>query len=80
MEIGTTAKQRWAELSESKRRLIIAVAAVEVALKAAALMDMKNRPQSEIRGPKWLWATSVTVVGSAGILPASYLLFGRRRD
>jgi hypothetical protein len=43
-------------------------------------MDLRKRSASEIRGPKWLWATSLTIIGSAGILPASYFLVGRRRD
>ncbi|HEY7283578.1 MAG TPA: hypothetical protein VID47_18520 [Actinomycetota bacterium] len=72
-------KRRWSELSQGQRRAVIAAAAVEGALKIAALMDMRKRPASQIRGPKWLWATSVAVVGSAGILPISYFLVGRRR-
>jgi hypothetical protein len=59
---------------------VIAGAAVEGVLKIAALMDLRKRSASEIRGPKWLWATSLTIIGSAGILPASYFLVGRRRD
>jgi hypothetical protein len=73
-------KRRWSDLSQGQRRLLITAAAVEGVLKIAALMDMRKRPASEIRGPRWLWATSVAVVGSAGILPASYFLVGRRRD
>jgi hypothetical protein len=71
--------RRWGELSQRQRKVLLAAAAVEAALKIAALVDMKKRPASEIRGPKWLWATSVTVVSSAGVLPVSYFLFGRRR-
>ena len=56
------------------------MAAVDGVLKIAALVDMRKRPASQIRGPKWLWATSVALVGSAGILPASYFLIGRRRE
>jgi hypothetical protein len=73
------AKQRWNQLSQTQRRFILAAAAVDVVLKAAALIDMSKRSADEIRGPKWLWATSVTVIGSAGLLPASYFVFGRRR-
>jgi hypothetical protein len=74
-----SAKERWNELSQTQRRFILAAAAVEGVMKIAALIDMSKRSDDEIRGPKWLWATSVTVIGSAGILPASYFLFGRRR-
>ena len=70
---------RWSELTQRQRKLLLTAAAVEGVLKIAALTDMKNRPASEIRGPKWLWATSVTIIASAGALPLSYFLFGRRR-
>jgi len=52
---------------------------VEGRLKIAALIDIKRRPASQIRGPKWLWAAVVTVVSSAGLLPISYFVFGRKR-
>ena len=72
--------KRWSELSQGQRRAILAAAAADGVLKIAALLDMRKRPASEIRGPKWLWASSVAVVGSAGILPLSYFLFGRRKE
>jgi hypothetical protein len=71
-------RRRWSDLSERNRRLITITAVAEGILKLAALIDLKRRPASEIRGPKWLWATMLTVVGSAGILPVSYFAFGRR--
>jgi hypothetical protein len=55
------------------------VAVAEGILKAAALVDIKRRPASEIRGPKWVWAPVVTVVNSAGVVPISYFVFGRRQ-
>ncbi len=72
-------KRKWSELSERTRRLIVIGGAVEGVLKLAALIDIKRRPASEIRGPKWLWAGSVAVVSSAGVLPITYFLLGRRR-
>jgi hypothetical protein len=74
-----TAKRRWQDLSVRQRRLLLGAVAAEVVLKVAALIDLKRRPADEVRGPKWLWATSVGVIGSAGILPLSYFLIGRRR-
>ena len=47
-------------------------------LKVAALIDLKGRPASQIRGPKWVWASTVAVAGSAGVVPISYFVFGRR--
>lgn len=72
-------KKQWSDLSERTRRLIIVGAAGEGILKVLALIDMKRRPASQIRGPKWVWAVLMTVVGSAGILPVSYFLVGRKQ-
>ena len=72
--------QRWSDLSERNRKLIIAAGVVDVSLRIAALIDIKRRPASQIRGRKGLWAAVVAVVNSAGILPTSYFLFGRRRQ
>ena len=72
------AQRRWIDLSERNRRLLTITAVAEGILKLAALIDLKRRPASQVRGPKWLWATVLAVVGSAGILPLSYFVFGRR--
>jgi hypothetical protein len=72
------AKRNWDDLSERNRKLLLAAAAAELILKIAALIDIKRRPASQIRGPKWLWATVVTVVSSAGVIPISYFTIGRR--
>ena len=74
------ARKQWSDLSERNRKLLIAVGVVEGCLKIAALIDIKRRPASQIRGPKWLWATVVSVVSSAGLLPISYFVFGRKRQ
>lgn len=73
------AKREWGDLSERNRRLIITVAVIEGILKLAALIDIKRRPASQIRGPKWIWAAVVAIVSSAGVIPLSYFFFGRRR-
>lgn len=72
------ARKQWSDLSDRNRRLLIAAAAAEGILKVAALIDIRRRPATQIRGPKWLWATAVTVISSAGVLPVSYFVFGRR--
>jgi len=72
------ARRQWSDLDERTRRLLIAAGVVEGILKVAALIDIKRRPAGQIRGPKWLWATVITVVGSAGVVPVSYFAFGRR--
>ncbi len=68
----------WNSLSSGKRRLIIAAAVVETSLKAAVLLDLR-RLASQVRGPRKLWAASM-LVNSAGLIPISYFVFGRRRD
>ena len=74
------AKQQWSDLDERTRKLLITMAVAEGILKLAALIDIKRRPASQIRGPKWMWASVVTVVSSAGVIPISYFIFGRRQD
>jgi len=73
------AAKQWSELDERTRGLLIAAAVTDITLRIAALIDIKRRPASQIRGPKWAWATAVAIVNSAGILPTSYFVFGRRR-
>jgi len=76
---GVVAGRKWSDLSKPTQRLIIVGAAVETSLKAAALVDMKRRPASEIRGKKWMWVPVLTIVNSAGLAPVAYFLWGRRR-
>jgi hypothetical protein len=71
------AKERSA-LSARQRRILIVAAAAETALKAAMLFDLRRRPASQVRGPKWLWA-STALVNTAGIAPLSYFFVGRTR-
>ncbi len=70
---------KWSELSKRNQRLLIAAAVVETSLKAAALIDIKRRPASQIRGPKWAWIPAVSLINAAGLVPIAYFLFGRRR-
>lgn len=67
---------RWSDLSKGQRRLLVAAAAAEGALKIAALVDIQRRPAEQIRGPKALWRSAM-VVNLLG--PLSYFAFGRRR-
>ena len=70
------ANRRWSELSTGQRRGIVLSGAVQVALLIAALVDIRRRPEDEIRGNKRLWM-AVAFVNFVG--PVSYFLFGRRR-
>jgi hypothetical protein len=73
------ARKQWSDLSPRTRRLLTVMAVVEGILKLAALNDIRRRPASQIRGPRWLWATAMAVTGSAGVVPMSYFVFGRRQ-
>ena len=72
------ANQKWGDLSQRNRRLLIAAAVIESCLKTAALIDIKRRPASEIRGAKWQWVLAL-VPGSFGLGSLAYFVFGRRR-
>jgi Phospholipase_D-nuclease N-terminal len=67
--------QRWTDQTRTQQRLIIALAAVETALTATALVDLARRPAGQVRGPKpvWLLGCFVQPVG-----PIAYLTLGRQ--
>lgn len=70
---------KWSDLSKRNQRLLIAAAAIESGLKAAALIDLKRRPASQIHGPKWAWVPALSILNSAGIAPVVYFVWGRHR-
>lgn len=74
-----TVRKKWDDLHPRTRRIILVGALVDGAAKAAALLDLKQRPADEVRGSKSVWATTITLVNSAGILPLVYFLRGRVR-
>jgi hypothetical protein len=78
-EDAVAARRRWSDLSVRTRRLLIAAAVADGALRVAALIDIKRRPASQIWGRKRVWAAAMAVISSAGVLPISYFVFGRRR-
>ncbi|MGP7996763.1 MAG: hypothetical protein ACLPKI_05440 [Streptosporangiaceae bacterium] len=70
---------KWSDLSQRNQRLLIIAAVAETTLKAAALIDIKRRPASQVRGPKWAWIPAVSILNSAGLAPIAYFVWGRRR-
>jgi hypothetical protein len=72
-------RKRWNELSTSTRRFIVVAGVVEGALKIGALVDLAQRPSSEIRGSKLRWAAAIALTNSVGAVPLAYLFYGRRR-
>jgi hypothetical protein len=71
------ARKRWDELDPRVRQVVLVAASVEAGLKIAALIDLAQRPGSEVRGSKASWAASLALVSSAGVLPIVYFLRGR---
>jgi hypothetical protein len=69
-------RKRWSELSGRQQATIAAAAAVQAALAAATLWDLRRRPSAQIRGSKTLWvaAAFVNFIG-----PLTYFTVGRRR-
>ena len=71
-------RKRWSDLSDRERAVVVAGIVAETALKAVALMDLKSRPDAQVRGPKWVWAVALSTISSFGILPVAYFAIGRR--
>lgn len=67
-------RRRWSELSGPQRVAIVALASVELALTATALVDLARRPADQVRGPKALWALGCFV---QPVGPVAYLVAGR---
>ena len=67
-------RRRWSELSGGQRVAIVALASVELALTATALVDLARRPADQVRGPKALWALGCFV---QPVGPVAYLAIGR---
>jgi hypothetical protein len=67
-------RRRWSELSGGQRVAIVALASVELALTATALVDLARRPADQVRGPKALWALGCFV---QPVGPVTYLAAGR---
>ncbi len=73
-----TPREQWERMSAAERGGFVALATVDLALRAWALVDLARRPEEQVHGRKWWWGAGLSVVNSAGVLPASYLLWGRR--
>ncbi|HEX8487049.1 MAG TPA: PLDc N-terminal domain-containing protein [Propionibacteriaceae bacterium] len=64
-------------LSRTQQTALIGLGVVEVALLAAAQLDIRRRPAEQIKGTKRTWRL-VSLVNLLG--PLAYFVFGRRRD
>ena len=70
-------RQRWADLTGTRRAVLIAATVVQVGLQGATLWDLHRRPADFVRGPKAMWA-ALSFVNFAG--PLAYVVLGRQGD
>jgi hypothetical protein len=68
----------WNSLSPATRRIIVIIGLADVALRIAAIADLRRRPAEQVNGPKWLWCGLLAVVNSVGLVPVTYFVRGRR--
>ncbi|MEI8307390.1 MAG: PLDc N-terminal domain-containing protein [Chloroflexales bacterium] len=68
-------RTRWIDLPPAQRRLIVALASLQISLLAAALYDISRRPAEQINGSKAAWAAA-SLVSFVG--PLAYFVWGRR--
>ena len=73
-------RKRWSELSPVTRAVMVKLAVLDIGLRGWALADLLNRPQDQVKGSKTAWAIALTIVSSAGVLPATYLAWARKPD
>ncbi len=73
-------KISWKELSPAKRCAVASLALLDGTLRVWALADLARRPSEQVKGSKVAWAVALSVVSSAGVLPAAYLALARRHE
>ncbi len=67
-------KKQFKDMSPRQRAAVMGVLAVALPLIAAAQRDLQRRPESEVRGRKWIWR--LVCLNAVGAL--AYFAFGRR--
>ncbi|QYH19719.1 PLDc N-terminal domain-containing protein [Corynebacterium aquatimens] len=71
-----TLRDGWNAMSNEQRTFVGILAAVDTAAKGAALWDLARVDDRSLRGPKWLWATTIPVLNTVGWL--AYFTVGRK--
>lgn len=72
------ARKSWKDLHPAVKAAIVVLTAVDAGLRAWALRDLAHRSAAQVNGPRWLWRIALGAVTSSGVLPAAYLLRGRK--
>jgi hypothetical protein len=68
-------KKSWKDLSPRTQRSLVALGVVEMALLAAAQVDLTRRSGEEVRGSKTRWRL-ISLINVFG--PLAYFFLGRR--
>jgi len=68
-------RKRWGDMTTRQRAGFVLLGMIQVALLAAALLDIRRRSADELNGSKRLWtlAAFVNFIG-----PLAYFIFGRK--
>lgn len=74
--VHLSTKLRWGELSIWQRAGVVLLSVTQLALLAAALLDIRHRPATATNGNKRWW-TAAAFVKFVG--PLAYYLLGRKR-
>ena len=72
---GRRRPRRWSDLSPGEKAALVTLGSIEMALTAAAGVDLYRRPPEAVRGSKFLW-WPVIFIQPVG--PVAYLALGRR--
>lgn len=68
-------KKRWSDLSPNGKKAVIAALVSHVILVGLAHRDLSHRPESDIRGPKWVWRMATA---SNSSFVAAYFLWATK--
>jgi hypothetical protein len=71
-----THRKQWGDMTTTQQAGLVLVGVIQVALLAAALIDIRRRSADELNGSKRFWtlAAFVNFIG-----PLAYFIFGRKR-
>ena len=72
------ATKKWDKLPPWLRAALALGGMADATLRVYALVDVARRPEDEINGSKAVWVPALAVVSSMGLLPCTYLRWGRR--
>jgi flagellar biosynthesis/type III secretory pathway M-ring protein FliF/YscJ len=68
-------RKQWGDMTTTQQAGLVLMGVIQVALLAAALIDIRRRSAAELNGSKRLWtlAAFVNFIG-----PLAYFIFGRK--